>query len=94
MQHLTPVGLSKDGKSIYAASHLSHAVARLNRNTTTEAISQPAGAAGCVSETGAGPCGDGHALKTALSVDVSADGKSVYAAASHSDAVARLRRTP
>ena len=35
---------------------------RLNRNTTTGAITQPAGAAGCISETGAGPCADGHGL--------------------------------
>ena len=41
----------------------SDAVARFNRNTTTGAITQPAGTAGCVSETGAGPCADGHGLR-------------------------------
>ena len=40
----------------------SNAVARFNRNTTTGAITQPAGTAGCISETGAGPCADGHGL--------------------------------
>ena len=58
----------------------SNAVARLNRNTTTGAITQPAGAAGCISETGAGPCADGHGLDFADSVAVSPDGKSVYVA--------------
>ena len=56
----TAVAVSPDGKSVYVASASSDAVARLNRNTTTGAITQPAGTAGCVSETGAGPCADGH----------------------------------
>src|SRR5204862_7525764 len=62
-------------------------------------LTQPAGSAGCVSETGAGPCADGHALYGPLSVAVSADGKSVYVASSNdvdgvhfSNAVARVTR--
>ena len=50
------------------------------RNTTTGALSQPAGTAGCISETGAGPCADGRGLDSAHDVAVSADGKSVYVA--------------
>ena len=68
------------------------AVARLDRNTTTGALTQPAGTAGCISETGAGPCADGHGLDGPLGVAVSPDGKSVYAASNTSDAVARLNR--
>ena len=51
------VAVSPDGKSVYVASfpYSSNAVVRLNRNTTTGAITQPAGAAGCVSEDGSGP---------------------------------------
>ncbi len=87
------VAVSPDGKSVYVASRDSDAVARLNRSTTTGAISQPAGAAGCVSETGAGPCGDGHGLlPTPSSVAVASDGKSVYAASGL--AVARFNRAP
>ena len=67
-------------------------MARFNRNTTTGAITQPAGTAGCVSETGAGPCADGHGLDGPNSVAVSPDGKSVYVASSGSDAVARFNR--
>ena len=74
------VAVSPDGKSVYVASCDSDAVARLNRNTTTGAITQPAGTAGCVSETGAGPCADGHGLDVPHSVAVSPDGKSVYVA--------------
>ena len=58
----TGVAVSPDGRSVYVASLFSDAVVRLNRNTTTGAISQPPGTAGCVSEEGAGPCADGHAL--------------------------------
>ncbi len=85
--------MSADGKSVYVASNTSDAVARLNRNTTTGAISQPAGSAGCIRATGAAglrrrPCGS----TVRDSVAVSADGKSVYVASRTSDAVARLNR--
>jgi sugar lactone lactonase YvrE len=88
------VVLSRDDKSIYAAAHLSNAVVRLRRSTTTGAISEPAGHAGCTSEAGAGSCADGHALVTDLSVDVSPDGMSVYAASLGSNAVARFNLSP
>jgi DNA-binding beta-propeller fold protein YncE len=89
-----PFGLtvSPDGKSVYVASFFSGAVARLNRNTTTGAIRQPAGTAGCVSEDGAGPCANGHALAGAWSVAVSPDGKTLYAASLDADAVTRFDR--
>ena len=88
------VAVSADGKSVYVASSGSNAVARFNRNTTTGAITQPAGAAGCVSETGAGPCADGHGLfgDDPQSVAVAPDGKSVYAASSLRGTVVRFNR--
>jgi DNA-binding beta-propeller fold protein YncE len=87
------VAVSPDGKSVYVASSGSgNAVVRLDRNTTTGAITQPVGTAGCISETGAGPCADGHALKSPRSVAVSPDGQSVYVASGASNAVVRLDR--
>jgi DNA-binding beta-propeller fold protein YncE len=84
------VAVSPDGKSVYAVGA---AVARLNRNKTTGAISQPAGTAGCISQTGAGPCAHGHALGGGLQdVAVSPDGKSVYVAVDNRRAVVRLNR--
>jgi DNA-binding beta-propeller fold protein YncE len=69
-------------------------VVRLNRNTTTGAIYQPPGTAGCISQTGAGPCADGHALVYPVEVAISPDGKSVYVASGVSRAVARFNRAP
>jgi DNA-binding beta-propeller fold protein YncE len=89
------VAVSPDGKSVYVVSfsnNISGAVARFNRDTTTGAITQPPGTAGCISETGAGPCTDGHGLDFAYGVAVSPDAKSVYVASVDSDAVARLNR--
>jgi DNA-binding beta-propeller fold protein YncE len=95
------VVVSPDGKSVYVGSTTSRAIARFNRNTTSGAITQPAaGTAGCVSETGAGPCADGRALLMANSfgsrfVAVSGDGKNVYVASSNTGdgALVRFNRT-
>jgi DNA-binding beta-propeller fold protein YncE len=89
------VAVSPDGKSVYAVSGFdtgSDAVVRLKRNRTTGAITQPPGRGGCISQTGRGPCADGHALSGPSSVAVSANGKSVYVASTLSDAVVRLKR--
>ncbi len=86
------VTISPDGTSAYVASFNSDAVAIFDRNTTTGALTQKPGTAGCISDTGAGPCADGTALDGALSVTISPDGTSVYAASATSDAVAIFDR--
>jgi len=88
------LAVSPDNKSVYAASNLSNAVARFNRNTTSGAISQPAGTAGCVSEDGSGPCANGHGLFNPHNLAVSADGKSLYVASYSSSALVRFNRAP
>ena len=90
------MAVTADGKSAYVATTGTQgsggAVVRLDRDTTTGAISQPAGTAGCIGQTGAGPCVDGRGLSGANSVAVSADAKSVYVASLFSNAVARFDR--
>jgi 6-phosphogluconolactonase (cycloisomerase 2 family) len=87
------VAVSPDGKQVYVASQTSDAVAVFARDTTTGRISQLAGTAGCVSETGTGgQCTDGKALNGAASVTVSDGGKSVYVASNVSNAVAVFKR--
>jgi DNA-binding beta-propeller fold protein YncE len=88
------VAESADGKNVYVASEVSDAVAVFARDTTTGELTQLAGAAGCIRETGGGYCRDGRALVTPVSVAVSADDKHVYVASFDSDAVAILRRNP
>jgi DNA-binding beta-propeller fold protein YncE len=85
------VTLSADGKSVYVASVEGDAVAVFRRDTTAGEITQLAGPAGCIGETGA-PCRDGKVLDNPFSTAVSADGKNVYVASYYSDAVAVLRR--
>jgi DNA-binding beta-propeller fold protein YncE len=86
------VAVSPNGKSVYVASQFGDAVVRLNRNPSTGAIAQPAGNAGCISETGAGPCADGHALNGASGVAISPDGANVYVSSAFSEAVVRIDR--
>ena len=62
--------------------------------TPRRGITQPSGAAGCISESGAGRCADGHGLNGATAVSVSPDKGSVYVAAVASKAVARFNRVP
>ena len=87
------VTVSPDGKSVYVAAEGTDGVAVFSRNATTGAITQLAGMAACVSETGTGgACADGIALADARSVAVSPDGATVYAASFLSSAVSVFSR--
>jgi DNA-binding beta-propeller fold protein YncE len=87
------LALSADDKNVYVASLHSNAAAAFRRNATTGALTQLAGTAGCISETGSGgSCVDGKALSGPISVAVSADGESVYVGSTFSDAVAVFSR--
>ncbi len=85
------VTVSPDGRNAYVASNASGAVAVFDR-AADGALTQKAGTLGCISDTGAGPCGDGTALGGALGVVVSPDGESAYVASFDSGAVAVFDR--
>lgn len=95
------VAVSPDGRSVYAASNLSEAVAVFRRDAGTGVLTQLAGNAGCVTETGSDlwdpttVCAMARSLEYPRWVTVSADGENVYIAAPHSNAVvAFARETP
>ena len=87
------IAVSPNGRSVYVASFSSSAIAIFNRDVETGVLTQKAGLAGCVSETGTGGlCTDGVALDGPVAVVVSADGRNVYVASVVSDAVAIFGR--
>jgi DNA-binding beta-propeller fold protein YncE len=88
------VVVSPDSRNVYVASLSSHAVAVFDRDLSTGELTQKAGQAGCIRETGTSDCTDGVALGGALSVAVSPDGQSVYVAALASDALGGPVRSP
>jgi DNA-binding beta-propeller fold protein YncE len=89
------LSISPDGANVYAASFTSKAVLTFDRNPSTGALTQKAGTAGCIQETGASPCGDGVALQGPASTAISPDGTSIYVASgSTSNAVAVFDRNP
>lgn len=87
------VDVSRDGRLVAVASPGSAGVALFLRDPATGALAQPAGPAGCATETGdGGACLDGRALTGAQDVSFSPDGSRLYvAAASPANAVAVLR---
>lgn len=89
------VAVSADGANVYVASYGSDAVAIFDR-AAGGALTQKAGTAGCISETGTGgACQDGRGLDGPYpGILASADGKSVYVPALLGDAIAVLDRAP
>ena len=84
--------VSPDGTNVFVASLVSEAVAVFDR-AADGALTQKAGIAGCISETGSGgECADGKALGGVSSVSISPDGANVYTAAFNSSAVAVFDR--
>jgi DNA-binding beta-propeller fold protein YncE len=79
--------LSRDGKNVYVGSFVGNAVAVFARNTTTGALTQPAGAVGCIAATAIEGCATGLALAAPEGMAVSADGNDVYVATAVSNAL-------
>ena len=90
------VAVSPDGTSVYVTSDSATAsadgVAVFDRNTGTGVLTQKAGTEGCITHTGTESCLDGRALDGVAGIAVSANGASVYVAASDSHAVTAYDR--
>jgi DNA-binding beta-propeller fold protein YncE len=85
------VTVSPNGQSAYVASQNSNAVVVFDR-AADGTLTQKAGAAGCISDTGASPCTDGRSLEGVDWVTLSPDGNSLYAASQTDYAVAVFDR--
>lgn len=82
------VTVTPDGTTALVAAQTGDAVAAIRLGST---LTQPPGAAGCISETGtSGQCADGRALDGANAVAVTPDGRTAYVTAGVSGAVAAI----
>jgi 6-phosphogluconolactonase (cycloisomerase 2 family) len=86
----TAVAISRDGKSVYFASGNDDAIVRFKRNRTTGALTPK----GCISDTSSSVgCGKtAKGLSNPHGVEVSRDGRSVYATGSQDNAIVRFKR--
>lgn len=75
----TSIAVSPDGRSVYVASIVGSSIAVFDRNTSTGALTQKSGTAGCVAKDGAHQCATGRAMEGVDVVAVSPDNKHVYA---------------
>ena len=86
------LGLSPDGRYLYASSRNSSTVTIFRRNTDTGALQQLAGARGCISGTGFPGCGTARGLIGPDVVAVSPDGLNVYLGSFTGSAIAVFQR--
>jgi hypothetical protein len=87
--------VSPDGRTVHAVTINSDAVVSFARDSSTGRLTQLAGTAGCISDTGSGgACTDGTALDGPVDLDISADGASIYAVTTNSASVVNLARAP
>jgi DNA-binding beta-propeller fold protein YncE len=84
------VAVTPDSRHVLVAGMRSDAVAVLTSGPG--GLSQANGAAGCIARLGAEGCAVGRALAGPVDLAITADGRSVYAAASIADGITILRR--
>jgi DNA-binding beta-propeller fold protein YncE len=87
------VVVSSDGRNVYAGAFFGNAVATFTRDPSTGALTQPAGAAGCIAESNTA-CTPGIALGSVEGLAISRNGSTVYTGSALSNAVAILTRDP
>jgi len=75
------VAISPDGRNLYVAASKSDAITIFDRDPRTGALTQPAGAGGCVAADTASGCARAVGLRGPNSVAVSPDGRNLYATA-------------
>ena len=97
LDHALGIEVSADGRHVYTAGRGSDAIAVFSRNGSTGALTQLAGAPGCLhdsvtSTSGLQGCGNARGLDGAYSMTLSADDQTAYVASRVSDSVAGFKR--
>ena len=92
------VTISPDDRNVYVGSTTGGTiVTELSRNPTTGALSEPGGAAGCISEDGTdgsgGVCAEGSAIDATDAMAIAPDGGFAYVLSSRDESIDVLRRT-
>ncbi len=88
------VTVSPDGHNVYVGAFFGNAVAIFSRAAKTGALTQPAGATGCIVNSPVDGCTPGLALAAPEGMAISADGLNVYVAAAASNALGVFARDP
>ena len=96
LDHALGIEVSADGRHVYTAGRGSDAIAVFSRNANSGALTQLAGAAGCLhdsvtSTSGLQGCADARGLDGAYSMTLSSDDQSAYVASRVSDAACGLQ---
>jgi len=86
------VVVSPDGENVYVGAFFGNAVATFDRNPSSGALTQPAGAGGCIAESTSEGCAQGLALGAPEGLAISGDGAHVYVAGALSSSVVSLTR--
>ena len=87
------VAVSADGVSVYVAAYSSGAIAVLDRNTTSSDVTQKPRRDGCVARPKVKNCERARKMKGVSSIEISPDGRNVYATSSGSDAIVAFKRS-
>jgi len=71
--------VSPDGRNVYATSPLDDTIAVFRRDARTGRLRQPRGPTGCLNLNGRNRCRRARGIRSAARIEVSPDGRSVYA---------------
>jgi DNA-binding beta-propeller fold protein YncE len=89
------IGVSPDGRNVYAVSFFSHALVAFSRDRGTGELSPLEGSTACLAEVGSPyGCAAAAGLRGASQVALSPDGRNVYVSSALDSTVAVFRRDP